>query len=320
MISCVDLLGTLTIESCSLSHPILHSTSDANFEPSIGRVVRLTTIQTLTLTVTVSLTAAQFFATFQLLPHTRLGSTLATPTYTVAAIALIVVVAQRYWGGEIEWDGAITSLFALTWGVIFGGNTIAAHSIFSRVFKCLSKYRVSTIEPRGSPQHSFAVFASFAFVAWICCLGRNHSFRSKIAGEEGGSRVTIDPLVLLCLYTISFLPFLVLGIASLLTRRYARQSAIAKTDQSTRPLPLLVRVHGITVRTVKVSLIANLGATAVFFGVPLLVIAMLWPEELPGMLHTLQFWILLWIFMSLWRVCTTSPDPTGGLGQQASAD
>ena len=47
--------------------------------------------------------------------------------------------------GKLSQDGAkrvdaIVSLFTLTWGVIFGEEALAAHGVFSRVFKCLSRY------------------------------------------------------------------------------------------------------------------------------------------------------------------------------------
>ena len=80
-------LLTQPTESCRFNQPLLDSLSDADFESSIGRVFGLTTIQTLSLIVMVSLTAAQFFATFQLLPHAKLGFTLAILAYTGVAIA-----------------------------------------------------------------------------------------------------------------------------------------------------------------------------------------------------------------------------------------
>ncbi len=92
---------------------------------------------------------------------------------------------------------------------------------------------------------------------------------------------------------------------------------MARTDQSERPLPFLVRLHGATVRTVRASLIANLGATAIFFGLPLLVIGILWPQELPETVQDMQLTYSLvfpLVLMALLRVCCTSPDPTGGLG------
>ena len=101
-------LGSLTTESCSSNQPLTGSTSDTESESFAGRALRLTMIQTLTLIVTVSLTAAQFlFATFQLLPHARVGSTLAVQTYTEAAIALVVATAESRLSGEIEWVDAI---------------------------------------------------------------------------------------------------------------------------------------------------------------------------------------------------------------------
>jgi len=132
--------------------------------------------------------------------------------------------------------------------------------------------------------------------------------------------MTIDPLILLCLYTLSFVPFVVLGLASSVTRRYARKFSTARADQFPRPLPILVRLHGVTVRTLRASLITNLGATAIFFGFPLLVVGMLWPQEAPGMFAAMWFWILLWVVMSLLRALRTSPDPTGGPGEMGLVD
>ncbi len=126
--------------------------------------------------------------------------------------------------------------------------------------------------------------------------------------------MAIDPLILFCIYLISFIPFIILGIAKHQTESYARRLATAKTDRSSGPLPFFVRLHGITVRTVKASLIANLGATAIFFGLPLLVIGILSPQDLPEILQSLRFWGPLLTFMVLLRVICTSPDSTGGLG------
>lgn len=128
--------------------------------------------------------------------------------------------------------------------------------------------------------------------------------------------MTIDPLILLGLYALSFIPFVVLGIASNTTRRYAKRLAMADADQSTGSVPFLVRLHGITVRTLRASLISNLGATMIFFGFPLLIIGILWPQDLLETFEAMRFWIILWVFMSLLRVFCTSPDPTGGLGER----
>ncbi len=149
MVFYVDLLGTLTTESCIFSFPFLESMSDADFESSVGRVLRHAAIRDLTICVTVSLTMAQFFATFQLIPHSRLLFTVSMLAYTGFAFALIVNIAQGYLFREIAWRDAVVSLFVLTWGIVFGGDTLAAHTFFCRVFTPLRKYRVETIEEWG---------------------------------------------------------------------------------------------------------------------------------------------------------------------------
>lgn len=134
--------------------------------------------------------------------------------------------------------------------------------------------------------------------------------------------MTIALELFLALYLVSFLPFLVLGAASIRTellrlslhnpRRTAREQPPGK-------LPMLVRLHIAEVRSLKMCLSISIACLIVFFGLPPLVAGILWPEELPGAFDDMGPAVLLFAVLAILRVLTVSPDPTGGLPHQLLA-
>jgi len=132
--------------------------------------------------------------------------------------------------------------------------------------------------------------------------------------------LAIDAVILIGLFVVAFSPFWVLAVAYEMTQVYRRRVSRGEFDPTTQHIPALVRLYGASVRTVRASLIVNLGGAAFFFGVPLLAIWVFWPQDLFETFQALQFWIVFWIAIGLVRVCLCSPDSTGGLRQGPRAE
>jgi len=132
--------------------------------------------------------------------------------------------------------------------------------------------------------------------------------------------LAIDAAILVGLFVVAFAPFWVLAVAYEMTQIYRRRVSRGEFDPAAQHIPALVRLYGASVRTVRASLIVNLGGTAFFFGVPLLAVWVLWPEAFVETFQALQFWIVFWIAIGLVRVCLYSPDSTGGLRQGPRAE
>ncbi len=137
----VDLLGSLTVSSISVSHSVLNSASDAELQVSIDTIMGLSPVKFYSIVAVLSLTSAQFWATFSLLPYAKALFIASVVAYTLSSLALIYSIAQAYFDGSLGYLDAFVGLFSIVWGLVFAGHTISNQSIFGRIFSCLEKYR-----------------------------------------------------------------------------------------------------------------------------------------------------------------------------------
>ncbi|NWF95802.1 MAG: hypothetical protein HXY34_06635 [Candidatus Thorarchaeota archaeon] len=133
--------------------------------------------------------------------------------------------------------------------------------------------------------------------------------------------MAIDPFLLGLLYSASFLPFLILGAANLRTELFRRALSrqCPQTLKHSGRLPLLVRLHAAEVRTLRRCLSITVVNLMVFFGLPLLAVAVLWPEDLLVLASETTPTIAFISFLFILRVLCISPDLTGGLKCEIAA-
>ncbi len=145
----VDILGSLTVSSASLSHSALNSASDEDLQASTDKIMGLSPVKFYSVIAWAAMLSAKFFATFGLLPAARALFTASLLVYVGASIAMIVSIAQAYLDGSMDYLDAFIGLTTLTWGIVFAGNTISTTGIFGRIFSCLDKYRSGPLESWG---------------------------------------------------------------------------------------------------------------------------------------------------------------------------
>ncbi|NWF95808.1 MAG: hypothetical protein HXY34_06665 [Candidatus Thorarchaeota archaeon] len=138
----IDLLGSMTVQSCSFLHTALESMTEEEQDRALALTLSLTTIQQLELVILASSSAASFFATFQLLPQAKLLFTAALITWTLASMMLIYTMAEYFLNGMLSQNDAAFSLFVLAVGLFFADLQLATQA-FGRVFGFLNKYRIS---------------------------------------------------------------------------------------------------------------------------------------------------------------------------------
>ncbi len=124
--------------------------------------------------------------------------------------------------------------------------------------------------------------------------------------------MAIDTTLVLVVFALSAIPYLILGVAEIMTGSYKRR-ILQKRISRFSELPYLVRLHGMLVRRASINLLVNVAMVLSFFGIPILFVGIVWPDDLVLFLTQLQFWIFFWCVIILFRVACNSPDPTGGL-------
>ncbi|NHJ12424.1 MAG: hypothetical protein EAX95_02055 [Candidatus Thorarchaeota archaeon] len=136
----VDILGAVEINDVSLSHSVLDSVTNSEIDEAMSDLFTLSPINLWTAASFISMKAAQFFATFQLLPHSELLFTLAVGSYIVTSMMLIWVTAQEYLHGTINYLHAFIGLAVLVTGIFFAGHEVSRTSFFFRSVSFLQKY------------------------------------------------------------------------------------------------------------------------------------------------------------------------------------
>ena len=131
--------------------------------------------------------------------------------------------------------------------------------------------------------------------------------------------MAINYEMLAILFIISFIPFVILGIADWMTRFYRKRLQRGEIDFELTKIPFLVRMRMFSVRTLPNCVLIHYSAYAFLFGLPLIAVFILWPMDFYNFLNEISFWmILLGIFVFLEIGCKC-PDPTGGLESTISS-
>ena len=125
--------------------------------------------------------------------------------------------------------------------------------------------------------------------------------------------MAINEGIVFLLFLISFTPYIILGIAGWMIRSYNERLRRGEIEYRPSEIPVFVRIHIISVKTLRNCVLIYYSAYSFLFGLPLIAVYVLWPLDFYTFLNEISFWmILLGIFVFL-EVGCKSPDPTGGL-------
>lgn len=126
--------------------------------------------------------------------------------------------------------------------------------------------------------------------------------------------MAIEITSLVLIFLVSFTPFIVIGAARWSTLLYKRNVAKGKTQHDPSQLPILVRLNKFILKKVSISLGVYISSELVFFGIPIVATALIWPEDLISLAEFIAIPTILLTAYILLHVACESPDPTGGLG------
>ncbi|NWF95801.1 MAG: hypothetical protein HXY34_06630 [Candidatus Thorarchaeota archaeon] len=146
----VDLLGSISLSTLTLHHPLIDAATDIQLEAAAAKVLGFSAVSFWSAIAAVSLTAAQMVATFSLLPHARALFMVSLMSYVGASVMVIITMAQNYLNGALTREDGLLGLALVGWGILFGGSSLSKTSIFNRLFRCLDKFRGPIPEPWSS--------------------------------------------------------------------------------------------------------------------------------------------------------------------------
>lgn len=132
--------------------------------------------------------------------------------------------------------------------------------------------------------------------------------------------MAIEIEFLVILFSISFIPFIVIGAARWRTLLYRRNVLKGKTQLDSSRLPILVRLNKFILSKASISVGVYIVAELIFFGIPLITAVIFWPEDFRALAELITIpAVILTVFILLQVVCE-SPDQTGGFGNLSKVD